>query len=187
MSQILILSFVADDRRGLVERLSEVVSEEGGNWLESRMAHLAEKFAGIARVEVTDDKVRQLKASLKALESDGIHLIVEEAMAAGPQAGVALTLNLVGPDHPGIVKDIAHCLAEHGVSIEEMETDIRAAPMGGGILFHAHLKVSGPVDLDEEDLREDLEHLSAALMIDIVLSEQILNTDRKPGAADKQR
>lgn len=187
MSQILILSFVADDRRGLVEKLSEAVSEADGNWLESRMAHLAEKFAGIARVEVADDKVQQLKMSLKALEADGIHLIVEEAMAAGPQAGVALTLDLVGSDHPGIVKDIAHCLAEHGVSIEEMETDIRAAPMGGGILFHAQLKVRGPVDLDEDDLRGELERLSAALMIDIVLSEQILSTDRQPSAANDQR
>ena len=60
MSQILVLSFIADDREGLVERISEVVTEAGGNWLESRMAHLAEKFAGIARVDAPDDKVSLL-------------------------------------------------------------------------------------------------------------------------------
>ncbi len=176
MPQILILSFVADDREGLVGRISEVVTEAGGNWLESRMAHLAEKFAGIARIEVPVNKVQQVKAALNALEADGIHLIVEEAAAAEPQPGVILTLELMGPDHPGIVKDITQCLAERGVSIEEMESDVRAAPMGGGTVFHARLKVRGPDDLDDDDLRENLEQLSAALMIDITLREEILST-----------
>jgi hypothetical protein len=45
----------AEDRPGLVEKLSEAVTEEGGNWLESRMAHLAEMFAGIVRVEIPGD------------------------------------------------------------------------------------------------------------------------------------
>ena len=178
MPQIIVLSFIADDREGLVERISETVTEAGGNWLESRMAHLAEKFAGIARVEAPDNKVQQLKEALKALDADGIHLIVEEAAAAEPQSGVILTLDLMGPDHPGIVKDITHCLAERGVSIEEMESDVRAAPMGGGTVFHARLKVRGPENLDDDDLREDLERLSAALMIDITLREEILSTGR---------
>ena len=178
MPQIIVLSFIADDREGLVERISEAVTEAGGNWLESRMAHLAEKFAGIARVEAPDGKVQQLKETLKALEAEGIHLIIEEAAAAEPQSGVILTLDLLGPDHPGIVKDITHCLAERGVSIEEMESDVRAAPMGGGTVFHARLKVRGPENLDDDDLREDLERLSAALMIDITLREEILSTGR---------
>lgn len=178
MSQILILSFVADDRQGLVERISQAVTEAGGNWLESRMAHLAEKFAGIARVEAPDDKLSQLKEALKALETDGIHLIIEEAEASHPVSGIILTLELVGPDHPGIVKDITRCLSGRRVSIEEMQTDVRPAPMGGDILFHATLTVRAPADLDDRDLRDDLEQLSAALMIDITLREEILSTKR---------
>ena len=182
MSEILILSFVADDRQGLVGRLAEVVTEEGGNWLESRMAHLAEKFAGIARIEVPGDRVRALRAALEGLEADGIHLIIEEAAAAGAgQAeapGSLLTLDLIGPDHPGIVKDITSCLAGRGVSIEEMDSDIRPGPMGGGTFFHARLTVRAPVDLDEKHLMADLEDLSDALMIDITLREEILSTRR---------
>ena len=59
-----------------------------------------------------------------------------------------------------------------------METDVQAAPMGGGTVFQARLKVRGPENLDDDDLRENLERLSAALMIDITLREEILSTGR---------
>ena len=49
----LILTVIGDDRPGLVERLSSVVSQHQGNWLESSMSHLSGKFAGIVRMHVT--------------------------------------------------------------------------------------------------------------------------------------
>ena len=42
----LVLTLIGPDRPGLVEAVAEVVARHGGNWLESRMAHLAGKFAG---------------------------------------------------------------------------------------------------------------------------------------------
>jgi glycine cleavage system regulatory protein len=175
VQQTLVLTFIAEDRPGLVEKLSEAVTSEGGNWLESRMAHLAEKFAGIARVEIPDNKVSSFKKALKALEAEGFRLTVEETTAPAVSGGTVLTLDLVGPDHPGIVHDISHCLAERGVSVEEMETDVREAPMGGGTLFYAQARVRGPADLDEDELRRALEGLTAALMVDITLREEILS------------
>ena len=52
MGTFLVLTVIGEDRPGLVEALSETVAVHGGNWLESRMAHLAGRFAGLARVEV---------------------------------------------------------------------------------------------------------------------------------------
>ena len=178
MPSTLVLIFIADDRPGLVEKLSEAVSGQGGNWLESRMSHLAGKFAGIARVEVPDGKTGSFRAALQALEAEGFHLTIEESAAEAASAGSVLTLDLVGSDHPGIVHDISACLADRGVSVEEMETDIREAPMGGGTLFYARIKARAPLGLSDDDLRADLERLSAALMIDITLREEILAPQR---------
>ncbi len=172
MAKTLVLSFIAKDRPGVVERLSETVAGEGGNWLESRMAHLAEKFAGVARVEIPAGKVAALKSALTALEEEGFQLTVEEAAEDAPPAGPLLNLDLVGPDHPGILRDISHCLAQHGVSVEEMETDIRGAPMGGGNLFYARARVRAPARLGEEQLRHALEALAGSLMVDITLREE---------------
>lgn len=172
MAKTLVLTFIAADRPGLVERLSEAVAAQGGNWLESRMAHLAEKFAGIAQVEIAETKVAALESALRELEAEGFHLSVEEAGEAAAPGGPLLNLEFVGPDQPGILRDISHCLAEHGVSVEEMETDIRGAPMAGGALFTAHARVRIPAALGEDRLRHALESLAGALMVDITLREE---------------
>jgi len=169
MGTTFVLTFITDDRPGLVQKLSDAVTGHGGNWLESRMAHLAGKFAGVARIEVPADGVVALKA---ALEAQGFRLAIEETAAGAEPAGVMLALDLVGPDQPGIVRDISRCLAERAVSVEEMETDIRVSPMGGGPLFYARARVRAPADLDADELRRALEGLSAALMVDITLREE---------------
>ncbi|MDE8602961.1 hypothetical protein M3I01_008495 [Marinomonas sp. RSW2] len=46
------MSFIGEGRPGLVERLSDTISRHLGNWLESRMVHLADKFASILTVSV---------------------------------------------------------------------------------------------------------------------------------------
>jgi glycine cleavage system regulatory protein len=172
MTKTLVLTFVANDRPGLVERLSQIVADQGGNWLESRMVHLAEKFAGVARVATRRGDVPALRDALMALNAEGFHLLVEEAADAPAAAGRLLHLDLVGPDHPGIVRDIAHCLAERGVSVEEMETDVREAPMSGGFLFYAKARMRVPPGLSEKELRQTLEVLGSALMVDISLGEK---------------
>lgn len=173
MNKHLILSFIADDRPGLVDRLSDAVTQSGGNWLESRLAHMAEKFAGIVRVELADDsKAQALKARLEALEAEGIRVSIAEAHKEAERSGIAVVIDLVGLDHPGIVREITHCLAVRRVSIETMDTYTDEAPMGGGILFHARMEVRYPAGLDEEQLRRELEGIAQALMVDLTMREK---------------
>ncbi|MBE9552886.1 MAG: hypothetical protein IMF05_05420 [Proteobacteria bacterium] len=178
MAKTLVLTFIADDRPGLVDRLSETVAGAGGNWLESRMANLAKKFAGIAMVEIPADKVAALKTALDVLEDEGFHLTIEEARAEAPkakaevkapEAGPLYSLDLVGPDQSGILHEITHCLAERGVSVEDMETDIRDAPMSGGVMFYATAHIRLPKKLNTGELQSALEALAGSLMVDMTL------------------
>lgn len=172
MALHLVLSFIADDRPGLVDTLSQAITDTGGNWHESRMAHLAEKFAGIVRIELPDrGQLDPLKARLGELEADGFHVTVAEARDEKEPAGTGLVINLVGPDQPGIVQEITHCLARHRVSIETMDTETEQAPMGGGTLFRARLDVRGPTDIDQDALHGKLEEIAQALIVDLELSE----------------
>ena len=171
MAKRLILTFIADDQPGLVEHLAKSVADAGGNWLDSRMAHLAAKFAGIAEIEIEDDGIAGLQAQLDDLSSDGFHLVVEETGDDAAPDGAVFEIELLGPDHPGIVRDISHCLAERGVSVEDMETDIRDAPHAGGTLFHAHARLRAPAGLSDDDLRDSLEILAGTLMVDITVGK----------------
>lgn len=48
----LVLTVIATDHPGLVERIAQCIASHGGNWLESRMSRMAGQFAGILRVAV---------------------------------------------------------------------------------------------------------------------------------------
>lgn len=133
------------------------------------MAHLAEKFAGIAMVEIPAGKIAALRKALTVLEDEGFHLTAEEAKAEALAAGPLYNLDLVGPDHPGILHEITHCLAERGVSVEDMETDIRDAPMSGGVMFYAKAHVRLPQKQNARELQPALEALAGSLMVDIAL------------------
>lgn len=60
-----IITFIGDDRPGLVESLSQVISDHNGNWLESRLSQLAGKFAGLISVSVPEESTAALQVALK--------------------------------------------------------------------------------------------------------------------------
>ena len=57
MQKELVVTFVGDDRPGIVQEMSQRVTARDGNWLESQMTRLAGKFAGVARVSVDEDRL----------------------------------------------------------------------------------------------------------------------------------
>jgi len=168
----LVLTAIGDDHAGLVSALSGVIADHDGNWETSRMANLAGKFAGIVLVTVPDDNVEALIADLEPLEKQGLLDITAELSAPGQRAiGPSLTLELVGLDQPGIVREISNALATRGVNIEELETETVEAPMDGGTLFRARATLVLPVGLSSDDLTDVLEELAVQIMVDIEFDE----------------
>ncbi|WP_027862391.1 glycine cleavage system protein R [Marmoricola sp. URHB0036] len=166
-----ILTAIGDDRPGLVSALSAPISEHGASWERSQMSHLAGKFAGIVLVSVADSRLDALVADLTALESEGLQVAIERTGEADEAPSQRLSLELLGADHPGIVAEISASLAERHVSIEELSTDVRDAPMAGGTLFEAHAVLNAPPTANTDDLRTMLEGLADELMVEIRLSD----------------
>lgn len=168
----LTLTLIGRDQPGLVRALSQRVADAGGNWLESRMARLAGQFAGILLVEVPAARAEELVAGLAQLAEEGLKVTVVpgavEERAALPRR--ALTLELIGQDRPGIVREIAQALASQGVNIEELETKVESGSFSGESLFRAHARLQVPEQVDTEGLRDRLETLANELMVDISLA-----------------
>jgi glycine cleavage system regulatory protein len=171
-NQNLVLTAIGNDRPGLVEELATVISAHGGNWLEASMAQLAGKFAGIVNVAVPADRVDALKAALAKLS--GLKVSAETAGAEkSALAGRHLTLNLVGHDRVGIVKEVSQVLARHAVNVEELATYTSSAPMSAEVLFHAEAELFAAPDFNARALKLELERLSDDLMVDISLGETL--------------
>ncbi len=167
----LVLTLLGPDRPGLVELVAKVIADHGGNWLESRMSHLAGKFAGILRAELPPDRVPAATAALAALESRGLKVIVEVAARAGARApDQNMDLELVGLDRPGIVREISQLLAGNGVNVEELVTNRGSAPMSGEMLFEARAHVRVPPSTDVAKLRAELERVGSDLLVEVKLT-----------------
>jgi glycine cleavage system regulatory protein len=168
----LILTAIGDDRPGLVEELATTIATHGGNWLEASMAQLSGKFAGIVEIAVPAEQVEALKTSLAKLK--GLKVGAEAAAAEkSALAGRRLTLNLVGHDRIGIVKEVSQVLARHAVNVEELATRTSSAPMSAEILFHCEAELTAAPDFNARALKLELEKLSDDLMVDIVLGETL--------------
>ena len=179
MRKSLVLTVLGDDRPRIVEALADQVAAVDANWEESRMARLAGKFAGILRVSVDETRASELASRLAALQDD-LTVVVAETSEAAADGGRTFRLELVGDDHPGIVRDIARALAVQGVNIEELDTGVTSAPMSGDLLFQARALVRLPESVSVTALRERLEALAAELMVD--LDVEPLEAGELPGA-----
>jgi len=167
----LVVTLVGPDRPGLVGTVSDVVRRHDGNWLESRMSHLAGQFAGIVLIDVSTDRSAALIAELQQLGDQGLKVVTELDASPAPTSvtGTLWSLSVVANDRPGIVREVTSVLASHDVNVEELTTECAEAPLAGGQIFKANAQVRLPDGLTTDLLQEELERLATDLMIDFSL------------------
>jgi glycine cleavage system regulatory protein len=166
------MTMIGQDRPGLVEAVAALVAEHSGNWLESRMSRLGGHFAGILRVEVPEDRVKELIASLEGLGARGLAVVVHPDQTSKVPAPAKLSrIEIVGHDRPGIVRQISRTLASYGINVEELQTELASAAMTGETLFKASAKLAIPPTCKTDEVRQDLERIAADLIVDITLEE----------------
>ncbi|HEV7814502.1 MAG TPA: ACT domain-containing protein [Janthinobacterium sp.] len=169
----LVVSIVGADRHGIVSQLAERAQRYGANWTASRMTRLAGEFAGMVHFEVPRENAEALSTALLALKSSGLQVVVAKSDGASvPEALRRVELELVGDDRVGIVSQLTRILAERGISIENIHTEIIRSGVSGKQTFKigAHLLV--PAALSIDDLRLQLGTLASAMMVDIALGER---------------
>mgnify|MGYP001179627326 CR=1 FL=1 len=165
----LVLTVIAPDQPGLVERIAQVVAGHGGNWLESRMSRMAGQFAGILRVAVPAEAHDELVESLQELKAFDIRVLVAHSGIEPSCSWKPIHLDLVGNDRPGIMRDISRQLADLGVNVERLTTEVLPAPMSSEPLFHAEALLALPLTLSLDTLQAKLESLADDLMVELVL------------------
>ena len=173
----LVVTVIGPDRPGIVSKLSAEAQRFGANWSASRMASLAGQFAGMVHFEVPPENADALAAALRELESSDLRVVIVRGEGAPVPAGRRVVkLELVGHDRPGIVRDLSGSLAERGVSIEELHTEIVSGAMSAEHLFKVKALLLVPKSVSNDDLRRGLEALANEMMVDIALGEHPTGT-----------
>ena len=171
MSCYVIMTVLGIDRPGLVRSLAETVAKHGGNWLESRMARLAGQFAGIVRIECPESSVDALLAELQqpaaAPAAPGLSVHAVREMLETPPPRQTLTVDVMGHDRPGIVRELSAAIASAGGNVEELTTGLESAPMSGHPMFRARGIISIPENADPQLLVTAIENLGGDLTVDV--------------------
>ncbi|MBN0988058.1 glycine cleavage system protein R [Amphritea sp. RP18W] len=171
MMTSLVLTVIAPDKPGLVELLSQTIASNEGNWLESSMSRLAGKFAGILIVSVPENHADSLIEALQQLQSQGLKVVAERSTEAdSPGESNNITLELIGHDKPGIVREISQALNRYSINVERLSTELVSGSMSAELLFKADAELTVPAGVDLDDLQQSLEAIANDLMVDITLN-----------------
>jgi glycine cleavage system transcriptional repressor len=168
----LIITITSADRPGIVEEVTEILLGHGANLEESRMARLGGEFAGIMRASVQEDRATTLASALRGLEDKALNITskIAEPLEAERFTGyVPHEITVSGADHEGIVHSIAGYLADQGINIEELSTEVINAPVTGTPLFSMRAVVEAPPALSTAAFRANLEQVAEEMGVDIEL------------------
>jgi glycine cleavage system regulatory protein len=170
MKAKVILSAVGSDRPGLTQMLADAVFAAGGNWLESHLSRLGGKYVGSVLVELESDALPALEQGIHAVDATGLHVSIVPAGEEPPTPGKPLSLELVGQDRPGIVREVTTVLARLGVNIEDFATATENSSWSGEPLFRATARLTIPAGTSSEEVRAELEAISGEIMVDFSIT-----------------
>jgi glycine cleavage system regulatory protein len=166
-----IITFIGDDRPGLVEQLSAVIERNAGNWHESRLSQLGGKFAGLILVSLPAQGGQSLETELAALAESGLSVrVTATGERQAPAPGRDITLTVLGPDRPGIVREISRALARRQINVLEMDSEVTSAPMSAEMIFSAHIAAWIPEATDLGDLADSLDEIANHMTLEIDLA-----------------
>ncbi len=164
MKTNIIGTLIGPDRTGLVKSLSSIIARHEANWLDSRMSHLCGHFTGILHVEVNEAQRSSLETELKALETLSVLTETMDTCPV-PASNTSVTLEVVGHDRPGIVQQVAHVIAQLGINVESLDTEVTVAPMSGEDIFTAQAQLGVPDDQTIDVLHDTLESLADDIIV----------------------
>ncbi len=169
----LVVTVMGPDRPGIVARLADVAHRHGANWAASQLSRVAGEFAGSVQLEVPPERADALTAALRELQESGLQIAIAQSQVGSTAAGWRqVALQLVGPDRAGIVSQLTRRLAERGVSIEQMHTEVLGATDGGSVRFKVNAHLLVPQALGNDTLSAELESLASGMMLDIALGDR---------------
>jgi glycine cleavage system regulatory protein len=167
----IVMTVMAGDRPGIVERLADIIALHEGNWVDSAMSRLGGEFAGILRISIDEKRVGELERALDELKAEGFTIALRRSDVAGagkpPDESRKAYIEVVGQDHKGIVRDVSKVLADNNVNVDELRTEIFSGSMTGEHMFSAEADIVLPEGMELDELCGKLEELASDLMVDV--------------------
>jgi glycine cleavage system transcriptional repressor len=166
----IVLTLTGTDRIGIVEGITKLLLDLGGNVETSRMSRLGGEFAVLMLVSMPAGQLANLDKSIQTLIHQGFKVttsLTEQTYAEAYAGWLPYKIEVLGADHEGIIHEIAHTLSQFGINIESMDTETTQAPNSGAPLFSMAALVAVPPRLSGQNWGAALEEAGRNMHVDI--------------------
>jgi glycine cleavage system transcriptional repressor len=173
MQSNIVFTLTGTDRIGIVEEVTKLLLDLGGNVETGRMARLGGEFAILMLVSVPSkglDKLDKVVNDLTARRFKVTAVKTERTYAETHPGWLPRQIEVRGADHEGIIHQVARYLSQRGISIESMDTETVRAPISGTPLFTMTALVIVPPSLQGQDWITNLDGVGKSLKVDIKVS-----------------
>lgn len=169
----IIITVIADDRPGVVETLADIIARLNGNWLESQLMNIHGKFSGIVAVAIPESRLSELQNDLDQLADQGFAIASQRVNQLPNKRNLKpFKLTIVGPDRPGIVKEVSSALANRGINLTKLTSECSSMPWSGEPMFTAQGLAHIPQHVNMVELDDDLDAIAEELGLDIALEDR---------------
>lgn len=162
MAKQYILTVLASNRTGILAALANALDELGGNTLDVSQAVIREFFTMIVAAEFPENRdpdviVDHIRAVCRpygaevSLKDPSDEEVFESA--DDPVEKQRYVLTIAGPDRPGVLRFIAHRLAQHGIDLVDLQGQRREEDR----TFLFSMELDAPLGIDSLQLRRELE------------------------------
>jgi len=170
MSQLIVLSAIGPDHTGLVQDITEVILNCGGNIEESRMTTLGTEFAVLMLVSGNWHTLNRLEKGLEKLGDKELTFSIRKTGERPiKEDRMPYAVDVVALDQQGIVFNLANFFASHNIEIADVATRRYAAAHTGAPMFAVQMTVNVPASMHIAQLREEFLDLSDRLNLDAIL------------------
>ncbi len=170
MRKNIVFTLTGSDRIGIVEAVTKLLLEHGGNVETSRMVRLGGEFAMLVLVSMPAEEVESLEKVVDSLAAQGYKVTssqTEQSYADKFPGWLPYQIEVLGTDHEGIIHQVALYLSQCGINIESLDTGISHAPMSGTPLFNMKAQVMVPPNLSGKDWMPGLDEIGHQQNVDI--------------------
>ena len=165
MRNKIIISASGPDRKGIVSEISSIINNYNGNIEISRMIRLEEQFSILILIEIEIENIKSLKNKLKKIKNLDIN--TTETNASNKNYKNKFHLYINGADNEGIIYSFSNYLTKLNINIEEINTNIKNAPMSATPLFMMDLIVTTLEDVNQKKILENLNEISKKLGVEV--------------------
>lgn len=165
-----VLTLTGPDRIGIVEEVTRLLLDRGGNVETSRMARLGGEFAILMLVSVSSAQITRIDEDLLGLAAQGYKITTSRAERSYAESYLGwqpFRIEAQGADHEGIIHELAQYLSERGINIESMESETFPAPLSGTPLITMTAEIVVPPSLSGPDWEAGLESVGNHLNLEI--------------------